>query len=111
MGQKLKTEICEENVEVSLKYKQLEDEKIKLKEEKSDLTKALEVHQTASVKLQNEMVTDLEKLIIDLEASKKNLENDLEKFKKVNTAQSDTILDNEKKIAHLEERNSNCEKE
>merc|ERR1711872_789496 len=60
---------------------------------------------------QTDMVTDLEKLILDLEGSKKSLEKDLEKLQKVNTVQSDTIIENDKKITHLESKIYNCEKE
>ncbi|KAK4307189.1 hypothetical protein Pmani_021040 [Petrolisthes manimaculis] len=96
----LQSKICSLEKTVVL----LTKEKNTIEEEKKSLKINFEEEQTMAMEMQTQMVSDLEKLILNLESERNNLRNEIEKLNSSNNLQGVTILESEKKHAILEDQ-------
>lgn len=81
----------------------LEKETLQIEEEKLRLKSGFEEEQMMTVDMQNQMVSDLEKLILNLESEKGTLEKKVVHLEASCDLHCETILEGEKKVAMFED--------
>lgn len=89
----------------------LEKEKLQIEEEKKTLKTSYKEEQIMAMDMQSQMGTDSEKLILDLEIKKRNLEKHIEVMESLCEQHSMTIFENKKKMIYYEDQNTILTKE
>lgn len=82
----------------------LEKEKLQIEEEKKTLKNSFKEERIMAMEMQSQMVTDSEKLILDLEIKKESLEKQIEVMESLCEQHSLTILENQKKMSYYEDQ-------